>query len=575
MVATANKKKSISMCERYALDVVTGKQVAGEFIKKAAARFLKDLKRKDIYFDEKEAMKFINFVERYCMLWEDEWRGKPMVVKPWMAFIFMQIFGWFVKETGKRRIRKVFVEVAKKNAKSSLGAMLANFHLFADHRIQTPNVYVGANNEDQAKICVNITGKIIEQSPELYKFVDHKVVELFRYKEKIVNILHRERDGFIKAMSKEPAKTDTAQSGTKHGINPSLAIIDEYAMADSDNFLNTMESAMAARGEPLIFCITTAGYKQSGPCFLKLRKTGIEINEGILEDDSYLAFIWEPDEGDDINDPKTWLKSNPNIGVSVSPIFLKARLQAAKNEGGTKEVDVKTYNFNMWVDSPEVWVSSDTWKTNYHKSKESELDARECFGGLEIVSGLDLNAFLLYFPRFKKDVNAVKCFFWMAAGRVIDNKMKMDCTRWVEQGFIHTTPGNVIDNETIYNQILEDKQRYNLHSLAFNINLLNHDILQGLVRAGIECNPISQGYRGISEPTLAWEELLTSGSIEHFNNPVLAWMNSNCLINRKDNDVKVMKSNGRVAGISAAIHALAQFKTIEALGQNDKVLQSW
>lgn len=164
----------------------------------------------------------------------------------------------------------------------------------------------------------------------------------------------------------------------------------------------------------------------------------------------------------------------------------------------------------------------------------------------------------------------------MAKGKVISNKMQIDCSQWVDRGLIKTTPGNVIDNEDIYDWILGDLKNYNLHSVAFNINLQNHDILQALIKAGIECNPISQGYRGVSEPSLAWEELCTSAKIEHFNNPVLAWMNSNCMVIRKENDIKVQRSNGRVAGISAAINALAQYKTIEAEPKDeDQLIEAW
>ena len=110
---------------------------------------------------------------------------------------------------GLRRVRKVYVQVAKKNAKSTLCGVLSNFHLFAD-KVQTPKVFTGANNEDQAKICVNIAGKIIEQSEDLYQFVEDGEVDLFKYKENIVNIVHRERDGFIKAMAKEPEGKERA-----------------------------------------------------------------------------------------------------------------------------------------------------------------------------------------------------------------------------------------------------------------------------------------------------------------------------------------------------------------------------
>lgn len=555
---------------QYALDVVSGKQVAGSLIIKAAQRFIRDLDRKDVYFDEEEGNKPIVFTERYLCQWEDKWRGKPIILEPWQKFIVQQLFGWFWTETKLRRFKSAYIQIAKKNGKTTLGAIIALYHLFADTRIQTPKVFVGANNEDQAKICVNCAGKIIEQSPELYSLVDDGTVDLFQYKENVVNIVHRERDGFIKAMSKEPAKTDTAQAGGKHGVNPSAVIVDEYALAESDALLNAMESAQGSRDEPLLVVITTSSPKQNGPCFMKLRKGGIDVLEGVLEDDTFLVIIYEldrnpndPSKDDDINDPNVWMKANPNLGVSVSVDFLKTRLKKAKLEGGTKEVDVKTFNFNMWVDSPEVWIQSEVWNINAHGFSQDDLLGQRCYGGLEILQGLDLHCFSLLFPM--GDYHAILPFFWMAAGRVRENKMKMDCSRWVKEGFIKTCPGDAIDNVEIFTHLLEKISLYNLHSLACSVKLETHDILQGLARNGVEWNPISMGYQGQSTPTSMWEELLTGDKVEHFNNPVLTWMNSNCMVIRsKDMDMKVQRVNGRTSGIIASIYALAQYKTVEA-----------
>lgn len=580
----------MTLCEQYAREVLAegNEHKTGRLIKLAAKRFLKDLERTDIYFDEVEANKIVKFAEGYCRLWEDKWRGKPVVIKPWMAFFLQQIYGWFWTETKLRRVKKVYVQIAKKNAKSTISAIINAYHLFADERVQTPKVFVGANNEDQAKICVNITGKIIEQSPELYEYVVDGEVRLFRYKENIVNIVHEGRDGFIKALAKEGSDPESATAGGKHGINPSLVVIDEYAMADTDALLNTAESAQAARDEPLVVVITTAGHKKNGPCFLQLRGTGIEILETISEDDGYLPFIWEMDRP--IVDGKTmnididyltanedlWVQCNPNIDVSVNRQFLRSRLKAAKNEGGSKAVDVRTLNFDEWCETPEVWIPSDVWNKNTHSLSAESLKGRQCFAGLEIVSGLSLNCLSLFFPNVSGELHAVRCMFWMPSDAIHDTNIKLDFQRWADEGLIEVCPGNVIDNDFIWGKVRDMFSLYNVDSLAFNKILVNHDILQALVRAGIKCNPISQGYSGISTPTKEWEALLTDSKVEHFNNPILAWMNLNTMVNRnKELEIRVDKSGGKTAGITATINAVAQWKIYMAENTDDWKIESW
>lgn len=587
----------MSAAEQYANWVLApeNERRTGRLIKLASERFLSDLKRTDIYFDEAKANQCSIYCERYLCLWEDKWRGKPMDFKPWMQFIFQQIYGWIRVDTGLRRIRKVYVQVAKKNAKSTLAGGLVDFHLMADENVSTPSVFIGANNEEQARICLKIAGKIIENSPALEDWLHDEDVQLFyNYGEINKIVLHPDperdnREGTVSALSKEGSDKKSKTSGGKHGKNPSVIVIDEYGMAADDNQLNDMESGQAARDEPLLFVITTAGFNMDGPCYSKFRKTGIGVLEGTLEDDSFLVIIYEPDKpiGDDgkpkeitiqylIDNEDVWDQSNPNIDVSVSREFLRGRLRTARNEGGTKEVDVKTLNFNLWCESPETWIPADVWNANSHGISEKELPYVEGFAGIEIVSGLSLNALILIFPNVSGEIMAVKSYFWLPENKVRENEIKFDFTRWVEEGFIVTSPGDVIDNDIIFNFIQDELKKFQIHSLAYSVNLAQHDILQALNRASVTCNPISQGYRGQTEPTLAWEELLTAGKVEHFNNPVLAWMNSNCMIIRKNNDVMLQKAGGRVAGISACIHALAQYKTIEGgRNDNDAIIEKW
>jgi phage terminase large subunit-like protein len=367
-------------------------------------------------------------------------------------------------------------------------------------------------------------------------------------------------------MAKEPEGKEKKASGGKHGFNPSMYVIDEYGMADGAELLETLETAQAAREEPLGFIITTAGYKLNGPCYSKLRRTGIEILEGTSEDDSYLPFIFEMDKGDSINDESVWIKSNPNMGVSVFPAFLKSQVQKAKNEGGSTEINIRTLNFNEWCDTPEVWIAKETWDLNTHGITLDELEGRECYGAIYIISQKELGVFTLFFPNVREGVHAVHNIFWMPERFITDNRQKTDYWKWERDGFIIKCAGNVVDNTFVFDQIWDRLGKYQVHSCAFPVNSERHDIVQALVNAGLECNPISQGYKSVSEPTLAWEALVTAGQTEHFDNPVLRWSNSNCMVKRNGDNVQVERRGSLTAPIVNCVNALAQWKTFANQG---------
>jgi phage terminase large subunit-like protein len=569
----------MSGAEEYARWVVKpgNERETGRLVKLAAQRFLNDLTRTDIYFDEDEAVKMPLFGGRYCYQWEGEWRDQLVKFELWQRFIYEQAYGWFWTDSKLRRFEEVYVQIAKKNGKSTMCAVDINFHLLADDRINTPKIYTGANNEEQAKICVNMAGRIIERSPDLMALVDEGAVKLTRYGENITTVIHEEKNGFVKAFAKESGDKKLKTSGGKHGVNASKGIIDEYGMSPDHGAAKPIKTSMASRSEGQMFYITTAGFNLDGPCYQELRKIGIQVLEGVIKKDNYLPVIFEIDKpvGEDgktkditaeylLENEWVWKHANPNIDVSVKRKFLKSALEDAITFGGTTMVDNLTLNFNIWMDSAEVFIPAEAWNKNTHGITEKDLEGAECFGGIEIVSGKHLNCFCLLFPDVKGKT-VLKPIFWMP-DEYRKNRETDSYNNWVKEGYITTFLGNTSDNDKVFDLIVSYLERYNMMSFAFKTNLVNSDIVQALIKNGYTGNPISHGYQGISTPTLTWEEMLLAGEMEHFNNPVLTWMNSNCLAVRKDHDIRLEKSGSRVVGIYAALNALAEWKTDDANG---------
>jgi phage terminase large subunit-like protein len=287
-----------------------------------------------------------------------------------------------------------------------------------------------------------------------------------------------------------------------------------------------------------------------------------------------LAFVYELDEGDDWKDSSTWIKSNPNLGVSVFPDYLKARLTKAMNEGSTKEVDFKTKNLNLWVDAPTVWISDEIWMQNTYGIHPDELIGAKCYGGLDLATGIDLNAFCLYFPKFKEIngrwVSPVLWWFWIPKTQV--KTELFDYSEWVEKGLITVTEGvfeNVIDHKKIIFDVCELPKKYNIHAIAFDQRLAYHGVVQelGIVFGTSESDefihglyPFTQSFPNVSMATKHLEVLVHNNQIEHFGNPVARWMLGNVVI-KKDPIGQIMpdrsKSANKIDGIASLVNCCA------------------
>lgn len=544
--------------ERYAREVIEGKVIAGKLIILACQRFLLDLERDDIYLDTSEGDKIVDFVEENLRHWEGKWRNQPMILERWQKFIIQQIFGWRVKETGLRRIKSAYIQIARKNAKSTLAAAIALYHLFIDSE-NAPQVYVGSNNEDQSKICVNTAGQIIKVSPVLKSYVNKGIVKLFTYKDKVVSISNTKNNGLISTL--------TADAETKDGFNPSLGIIDEYHEAKDDSMLNVIESGQGAREQPLLVTITTAGFNKEGPCYSKLRHTSVELLEGKIIDDNHLAIIYEMDEGDDWKDSTKWFKCSPNWGVSVLPGYMESRLTKAVNEGGSKQVDFKTKNLNMWVDAPVVWITTELWNTNSHNTNPAELAGKMCYGGLDLASSDDLNAFVLWFPLFDGKHHAVLPYFWIPEEKVENHNDRVDYKRWVEQGFIKQTPGAKADHDVISDDIIELQKKYDLKSISYDRRYFHHTVARRLTETSHEfCHDIPQDVATLNFPMRELAGMIKAAQLEHFNNPIMKWMMGNVIVyTDSSGNIKPdrKKSRFKIDGVAAMLNAFCEYKTFE------------
>lgn len=539
----------MTFAQQYSKAVLSGEIKAGKWIVKACERFERDLLNPEFFWDNEAAERVVKFFEKNLHHWEGSWRGKELKLELWQKFILQQTFGWKMASTGRKRVRSVYVQIARKNGKTSFAAGITLYHLFADKE-NTPQVLVGANNEDQAKICVNSAGRIIENSPKLNSRVLSKSVDLFQYKDNIINIVDRKANGVIKAMSRDPR--------TKDGFNPSMGVIDEYHEAKDDKLLNVLESGQGARPEPLLFCITTAGFDKSGPCYSKLRKASTEILDGISNDESHLAFIYELDDNDNWEDPENWIKSNPNLNVSIFPEYLMARVKKAKIEGGSKEVDVKTKNFDMWTDAPSVWIADDTWQTNTHGITDKDLEDQECYAAVYNPPEA-INVCAFYFPNIK-NAHVFKCFSWIPEENVNNNQETVDYQLWIDEGWLNKVSGVRVTGSEVADEILSiiNDKKYFVKAIGFGNNETQW-IAPELEAGGNVIVAIPQVFSKLSQQTKEFEALAKSGQIEHFGNPIFRHHIRNTVIKSNANGEIAPDRKGsgtKIGFVVAALNAM-------------------
>lgn len=545
----------IDYTTRYAMDVTAGKILAGQYVKQACQRHLADIKKSKnknypYKFDTALVDKWYTLFDM-LRLWKGNWAGQVFKLEPWQRFILGNIVGWVNKKSGLRKYKKVYIEVARKNAKTTLLAGIAIGMLAIDGEIGG-QVYAAATKEAQARIVVNDVAKILRQSPDVWTDPDDGSAnfQCFELRGEAHRVICNLTNSFMTALGRD--------SKTQDGLDISCGIIDEYHAHTTDDMKQVIESGMMARAQPLLLIITTAGMVKDGPCFL-YRKMITEILAGHKQDDQTFGIIYTLDEGDDWQNPKVWIKSNPNLGVSVYEANLLAELTDALNQP-SKQPAFITKNLNVWVDAPDVWIADATWQACASYMGIDELSG-ECWVGMDLASTGDITALMLYFPEH----NYYKpLFFCPAATAPMREKNDgVPYRQWAKDGWLILTDGGggkTTDYNYIKTTLLKLADQVDLKCVAYD-RWNSSQIVIDLGNEGIRMEPYSQSLSHMSYPTKEFEKQIIGANMKHDGSPVMSWMMRNISLMHDSNDnIKIDKkrSSEKVDGPVAAVMALGQ-----------------
>ena len=552
---------------QYAEDVRDGKILTSKYIRLAVERHYRDLENAEVkgwYFSDKAAEKALMFFD-FLVLSKGVTKAnvpKEQInrdgtirfqLAAWQAFMVVSIFGWKKTVNNKRRFTEAYIEIPKKNGKSTLASGIANYMLIADKEAG-PEVYFGAYTRDQAGIC-------FEEATAQIKDSHHLKSRVTILKNTVTNAKTRAK---MMAVSHDADNTE--------GKNGHCVVIDEYHVHKSDKVKDSLGTGQSAREQPLMFVITTAGYNKQGPCF-KHRDVCIGMLEGKYDLDNVFTLIYGIDEGDDWKDEANWIKANPTIGVTTKIEKLREEFAMALRSG-SKEVDFKTKRLNLWVDAEITWIPSELWKKLEAGSDFKIPKGAKCYGGLDLASTSDICSFALFFPDQK--------YFTVthyAPKKAVETAARsgIDYRDWVSDGHLVETPGNTTNYGYIKQEIIQVAEYYDLQFVGYdrwNSSDLVQDLNDTLGKKYIPAKggqksryeevmqKFGQGWASMSTPTKEFEKMCMDESIIHDGNPVTAWMLGNVALARDPADnIKPDKaaSKDKIDGVAAMVMAVGEY----------------
>jgi len=442
--------------------------------------------------------------------------------------LIARLYGNVNPKTGYRRYRRVYYSTPRKNAKSTLAAALALFHLFADGE-RSPRIFLAATTLEQAAETFEIITRMCAAIPAL----DRQTRVLDSSNRKVVyRIVDGRVRGYIKALTSR---------GSKEGKNPSLVISDEFCDWRELHrpLYKSMTMGSFARKQPIFLYTTTAGDDESVLC-KEMYAYAKRVLSGEKSDLSFLPYIFEVD-------PQLWMDKAEQIRANplVSEGFIdEAAIDAEFADAEISPAELAKFQnkrLNMWVGSSVGFLPMDKWREQGRRVEDVDLIGLPCMAGLDLARSNDFNALVLLFEH--PDCYFVKAFFWLPEFN-LKTRIKTDgkpYDLWEKRGLLelcrkgpaklrdgteYERTGAVVDHHLILEKLRELRETYSIREIAFDRWGAEY-LVADLEREGFTVAPHGQGYKDMSSPMNELLSLVLQGKLVHGGNEILDWMAGN------------------------------------------------
>lgn len=473
----------------YIEGVRSGRIRACTYIKQMVERLEKMKEREDLYFDEKAVKECFEFI-RQIKHFAGKSAGQQFDLMPWQKWVVGSIIGIKHRDTGFRVCKDCMILVARKNGKTSLIAALSLYMLIADGEA-SPSIGCVATSRDQARL-------LFEMAQQFGKSLDPKEQHLKNYRN---YIKFTPNNGEFKVFSSDSSNLD--------GLNLSLGICDETHAYKDNRLYSVLKSSMGFREQPLIVQITTAGFLLEGyPCY-ETYKVSVEILAGVKTQDEFFPFLYMLDPEDEWTDEENWIKCNPCLDVTVTKDYLRDQVRAAMNDS-TQETPIKTKNFNIWMNSSVQWIPQDIIAGQMQPVNIEDYRGKTCYLAVDLASVGDFTALSCMIPD--GDMYVYKTWCFLPEDSLKDHPNKVLYDRFIQEGSLELTAGNVCDFDNIINKIAELNKILNIEGIYYDSWNSSFFTIK-CTELGYNMIPISQAVGSFNAPTKEFERWARDGRL--------------------------------------------------------------
>jgi phage terminase large subunit-like protein len=514
------------------------------------------------WFDERQPAFVRDWFAKYLAHAKGIFSGQPFQLQEWQyRDIIAPVFGW-IRPDRTRRFRIAYIEVPKKNGKSTLSAAVGLYLLLGDG-VTGSHVFSAATSRDQASIVHDEAIKMAKASPALAPQLN------FNRTTRV--ILHEPSVSLYRVISSE--------AGTVEGLDAHGLIGDEFHAWYGRVTWDALEYAGRARAQPLFFLMTTAGDDLASICY-EVRERALEVLSGRVEEQRLYALILTLGEDEDYHDPAVQQRINPMLGITISREEFTADIAAADAKP-IKKSSMLRYGFNKWATGVNVALELEEWKPLAEAVDWEEYQLLPAYLAMDLSQSEDMSAAAIAIPSVEdRERMTLSVHFWLPEDAIEKHRLRANLRQWAEAGWLTITDGNRINYAQIEDWAIAKCEAFNVVELCYDKWYAIASAQRIQATTGVELVEFPQTLAAYAKPWSDFKKLIAQSTIRHDGNPVMAWQvghvtekeddsgNARPIKPRRGDDRKV---DGIIAATMACGRAMASLGPQENFYDNHEV----
>ena len=413
----------------YHARIECGEMLVGQELWQELQNLKEDFQNDAFYYDTKDALLRIDFMERCVRLTKSPYYNKPMILMLWQKAFIEAVYSFKMSETTFDRFKKVLLLIARKNTKSETCSALGLSELIVGN--DGADIVCSSNDDNQASItydAIDTMRRLIDPDD-----LDTKRNQRF--------ILNKTNGSKIFKLSE--------RTRNKEGRNIDFAILDEIHEMQENIIAKSIEQSQSLKDNPKLILITTEGFVVDGYLDDELKKARAIING---EDDSqsgmrFLPWLYTQDSENEVwQNPKTWVKSNPTLGIVKKWDYLQEQVEIARKSKADR-IFVLSKDFNIKQNSVEMWLNLEdyTYKAVYDLE---DFRGCVCLGAVDLSETTDLTCAKILMMKPDDNTKYIHTMYFIPERKLEDSDDWYAGARykeWAKEGLLTITEGNDLD----------------------------------------------------------------------------------------------------------------------------------